>query len=181
MNLDAVVDDLIRWEGFVSWLYLDTREHVTVGIGMLLRDVEAAFALPFTASRGQQASHDEIRFDFERVAGMEPGLAARFYRAPCSVELPTSTMRALAVERLNTVYLPGLRALLLAFDSFPAGPQSALIDMSWNLGLGGLAKFGNLLHCCRDQDWEAAAVESHVYSSSAARNAWRATMFQGLS
>jgi len=178
------VDDLVRWEGAIPWLYLDTKGLVTVGIGFLVKTVEAALLLPFYDTFTSTGATDgAIRRDFERVAragqttGALPRRPAGYYREPNGLRLRDSEMRGLAATKLVTIYVPGIVALLPEFDTYPAPVKRALIDLSWNLGVAGLGKFGNLLACCKDRDWQGAALECSVRTSRPERNAWRAQMF----
>jgi GH24 family phage-related lysozyme (muramidase) len=44
---DAFYDFNAPMEGVVSWMYLDIKGFVTVGVGNLLPDADSAAALPF--------------------------------------------------------------------------------------------------------------------------------------
>ena len=45
------------------------------------------------------------------------------------------------------------------FDDLPIKAQLVLIDMTFNLGLGGLLKFENMLDAIECRDWEKASEE----------------------
>jgi len=180
-QLAELVDNLRRFEGASPWMYLDTASPpcVTVGIGVMLPDVGAAVALPFrNCVAGRGGTEDEIAGAFERVREMRGGQALSAYKLQPPIELDPEEVTALAVRRLNDVFIPGLQQQFHAFDALPWAAQQVLVDLAWNLGLNGLAKFRNLAAAVDRRDWERAAVESHVETSRPARNEWRAEMFR---
>jgi hypothetical protein len=190
-GLKLILTGLERFEGRVAYIYNDgaTPPNRTVGVGCLLPTPEAACRLPFrNLTAGRAATPAEITADFLRVRALPGGLPPSHYRARApapALELADDDITALGVRKLQTDFLPGLRALCPRFDDFPASAQSCLIDLAWNLGLGapasasraatGLHGFPLLLAACNRGDWLAAAKESHVASSRPARNNWRTT------
>jgi len=176
-DINQVIKDLERWEGAVPWMYLDTRGLVTVGIGCMLPTAESAVALAF-AWPDRPATPAEIISCFESVKAMAPGHMASFYiRAPASLNLPDGAIASLAQHRLSGEFLPGLSRLCHDFGNFPESAQRALIDMAWNLGLGGLVKFHNLLGDVNSGRWRAAAIESHRSTCREERNQWTKNLF----
>lgn len=178
----SLLPHLIREEGEVAWMYRDNAPegNVTVGIGCLIPGVRDAIALPFAnMTEERPATPDEIGEDFRRVMRLPPGLAAHAYRAtvPPALELPESAVDDLTIARINTVFLPGLRALLENFDAMPDAAQTCLADMAFNLGMSGLAKFPALLDSCRRGDFFGASSECHVKTSRESRNSWRRSQF----
>ena len=95
--------------------------------------------------------------------------------------LSDAAIDSLARKRLN-VLLASLCKLFPGFGGFPVGPQSALIDLGWNLGTGahpGLAGWPKLRHACNlvPPDWQGAAEESHCATSRRERNDYRRACF----
>ena len=192
-GLKLVLAGLERFEGRTAYIYNDNANppNRTVGVGCLLADPAAACKLPFrNVGEGSPATHDEIAADFLRVKAMPGGLPAQNYRAPAGtpiIELGQDDITALGIKKLETDFLPGLRDIFSGFDDFPNTIQSALIDMSWNLGIGrpastdrkasGLHGFPSLIAACNRGDWATAAKESHVEASRNIRNTWRASQF----
>src|SRR5580698_8274799 len=82
-----------EFEGCIPWMYRDTVGKITVGVGLMLPDAEAAAALPFQVG-GVAASLDAIRAEYERVKGLPEGKAAILYRKSSSPVLAESTMDA---------------------------------------------------------------------------------------
>ena len=102
------------------------------------------FARSSSASpRNRPAS---TRADYERVSDLV---------------LPPNLPRDLAAARLQREFLPGIRRLCPGFDGYPQPAQRALVDMAYNLGVGGLAKFPSMLQACERGDFAAAAGECH--------------------
>ncbi len=70
-SVDAFTADIGQWEGNVDYMYLDTRDNVTVGVGTLLQDAASAAALPFRhKDSGALASTDDITAEYDVIAGM---------------------------------------------------------------------------------------------------------------
>jgi GH24 family phage-related lysozyme (muramidase) len=183
-DTDVFVHDLERWEGAVSHIYLDTRGRPTVGIGFLLKDVEAAVKLPFVNSAGLFATKPDVWRDWSRVVatgqtvGETPRRPASFYAAPGALHLPDYSMRMLCRDMLRREFSPRLVELLPNIWSYPTPAQRALVDLVWNLGAAGLGRFGNLLAACKARDWNTCILECAVKTSRAERNQWRAAMFE---
>lgn len=176
-ELHEAVTDLARWEGFTTWLYLDTRGLVTVGIGNLLRDVQACRALPWQVD-GRQAATAEVDAAWTAVRAQQPARAASSYASATRIRLTQGEVLALAERRLTGEFLPGLRRLYPGWDTFPAPAQRALLDMAWNLGLGGLAKFRHLAGAVSARDWAAAARSCGRITSRPERNEFTRQLFR---
>jgi GH24 family phage-related lysozyme (muramidase) len=175
---DDLVADLLRWEGRTSHMYVDTRGYVTTGIGNMIPSAEAAKKLPWIdAKTGKPATPEQIEAAFTAVAGMPKGMKAGNYASATTLRLPDSTVRQLASDRLKNEFLPALRRMFPDFDSFPESAQKALVDMVYNLGAGGLAKFKNLRAACEAGDWARAATECSRSTSRPERNEWTRQMF----
>jgi len=181
--------ELTRWEGEHRCMYVDTRGHVTTGIGHLLKNAEQALKLPWVhAGTGRPATQAEVKAAFQRLcqawsdekqanpAGKGPSL--RRCRELSDLVLPEGLPRKLATERLNTEFLTHLRRVFPGFDGYPMPAQHALVDMAYNLGVGKLRdKFPTLLKACRDGDFEKAADECERSSSRKERNEATQTLF----
>lgn len=165
-------------------MYVDTRGHVTTGIGHLLETAGDASKLPWQHSvTGQRATPTEIKSAFERLSQVAAdhtrehpdakGLPLKTAAQVSDLVLPEGYATKLAAARVNGEFLEGLRDLFPAFDSFPMPAQRALVDMAYTLGVGGLEhKFPKLVAACRqpNPDFATAAAESHRSSSRESRN-----------
>jgi GH24 family phage-related lysozyme (muramidase) len=169
----------IEWfEGSIPWMYLDTRGKVTVGVGLLLPDAEAAQRLPFLIGT-QAATAAEIAAEFARVDAMPMGRPAMFYRQAGSPELPKAEIDSL----LRSVLLgfeTEVRAALSGYDALPGNVKLALLDMAYNLGPQGLIKgYPRLMQAVEAGNWAQAAANCFRHGPGAARNQWTQQMFLG--
>jgi GH24 family phage-related lysozyme (muramidase) len=170
-NATAFAADLARWEGNTRHMYVDTRGHVTTGIGHQLRDANAATALPWLhRATGAPATPAEIRAAFTRVAAQPAGQHASRYERASDLVLPSNVARDMAAARLQHELLPGIRRLCPGFDRYPHPAQRALVDMAYNLGVAGLGRFSNMLDACERGDFAAAAGESNRRTCRDERN-----------
>ncbi len=168
-----------RQEGRLTWMYLDTRRNVTVGIGHLLSTAADAEALPFVEGKtGRPATPGSIGAAFEAVEAAQQ-LAARGatgFERVSDLRLPDTAVLALFEDDFGRI-VGRTRVLFEAvgggLDSYPKPAQLAVVDMAFNLGPDGLydkyPKFRNDGLALRD--FAAAAGESHRNGISATRNA----------
>jgi GH24 family phage-related lysozyme (muramidase) len=194
IDYDKLYKDIQRWEGVVRHMYLDTHKPplVTVGTGNMLPDAAAAQALPFiNAETGKDATPQEIANAFTQVAAMKGSMKAKKYKLKPSIEITEDYAKEMALSRLKSEFIPGIRQFFTGFDTYPAPAQRALIDMAYNIGVGrdakvvkgkkqkasGLHAFSHLKAAAESNDWAAAAAACHS-SSSVKRNAWRVQLFQ---
>ncbi len=64
----------------------------------------------------------------------------------------------LLTEDINEA-ISNLRRVFLDFDSFTEQRQCALIDMMFNLGMGGFMAFARMIAAIGDGEWDLAAEE----------------------
>jgi GH24 family phage-related lysozyme (muramidase) len=167
---------LKEFEGCVSWMYRDTVGKVTVGVGLMLPDTEAAEALPFVLGT-RAASRKEIATEYARVDGMALGHASAFYKIPTSLELTQQTINAKLKSMLEG-FEAELRIQFPRYDALPDGAKMALLDMIYNLGAEGLFKgFPHLVAAVKAEAWAQAAQHCIRRGPSAARNAWTQQQF----
>ena len=168
---EQALAQLIKFEGCVPWMYLDTVGKVTVGVGLMLPDAAAAQVLPFRSGL-RMASPEQIAFEFHRVAKMPEGKLPRVYRVKSSLELDesaiTGQLRVVLIE-----FEEKLREALKGYDAFPDGVKQALLDMAYNLGPAGLLKeYPHFLSAIEAGNWAKAADGCVRRGPSPARNAW---------
>jgi len=198
LDLNRILDEvLIPHEGLLTNGYRDTAKNkdgtpkglFTCGVGHMVPTADACALLPWLRADGSQATPDEARACYRAVMSMAPGLRASAYAPASPLRLTVDWCRADAIGRLQVEFLPGLRRLFPGFDGYPPSPQVALVDEIYNMGEGGpprpghpdgngLFMFDDLRAACEAGNWEVAASESHVRTSSDERNAWRARMFK---
>jgi GH24 family phage-related lysozyme (muramidase) len=181
-DMDEYIDILRRWEGCVPWMYLDTRGYVTVGIGCMLPFVDAALRLQFrNVNAIRAATIDEVRIRYEQVKSLVAGRSASLYWMDHPrIELPVDACERIAIERLEREFLPELRRLFAGipnvtrnWDTLPLCSRVVLVDIAWNVGTAGIAKFHRLIAHVLDGDWHAASEEVATVHGRVERNEWR--------
>ena len=195
LDYGRIYQNIVRWEGVVRHMYLDTHKPplVTVGAGNMLPDVGAAQTLPFiNAATNRPATKAEIAHAFHAVAAMPGGHGPKRYELSPSIDLPEEKVRELAITRLRTEFIPQIKKLYPGFDDFPVPAREALIDIAYNAGVGspvrvvhgktheatGLYSFRRLKTAIEAGDWMAAARASHRSSSRPERNEWTRKLFE---
>lgn len=172
------VRELIKFEGYVQHIYLDTKGLPTVGVGNLIKTIQDAFKVPFSVKEDfNAASQDEIRRDYDKVCRIKPGLKASRYGLVCRCYVTEANIEALCVKRLKDEFLPGLYGIFPDFDEFPNPAREALIDLAYNLGVGGLRKFRQLRKSIKEGDWERASRCCKRKTSTDRRNKWTKNKF----
>jgi GH24 family phage-related lysozyme (muramidase) len=168
---EQALAQLVKFEGCVPWMYLDTVGKVTVGVGLMLPDAAAAQALPFQFN-GQPSTPDQIAAEFHRVATLPKAKLPNFYRGPTALELPLPTI----TDKLRIVltgFEQKLRESVKGYDAFPDGVKQALLDMAYNLGPAGLLKeYPHFLSAIEAGNWTQAAAGCTRRGPSPARNEW---------
>ena len=168
---EQALAQLVKFEGCVPWMYLDTVGKVTVGVGLMLPDPVSAQALPFQ-SGGQPATPDQIATEFHRVSTLPKSKLPNFYRASTSLELPPQTITD-QLRIVLTGFEQKLREALKGYDAFPDGVKQALLDMAYNLGPAGLLKeYPHFLAAIESGNWTAAAAGCTRRGPAPARNEW---------
>jgi len=164
-------------------MYLDTKGHVTTGIGHLLKDARAAVELPWChRATGQRATPAEVNAAFDRLRGMwteyrsehpngkNPNRAG-YYEKRSDLLLPEGYATKLATNRLQNEFLPELQRRFPGLDRCPLPAQRALVDMAYNLGVSNLIeKFPNFVTAFRNGEFAKAAGECRRSSSRQERN-----------
>jgi GH24 family phage-related lysozyme (muramidase) len=185
----AFVGDIRGWEGEHPFMYVDTRGHVTTGIGHLLENAEAALKLPWhDRATGQPATPAQVRSAFDRMREIwsaykashpkGKGIAATNFADKSDLALPRGVPTKLATDRLREEFLPKLQRLFPGWGGYPMPAQRALVDMAYNLGVGKLEdKFPRLLEACWRGDFATAAKECDRSSSRQERNEATRSLF----
>lgn len=164
--MDALLAKIIEHEGSIPHLYCDHLGNVTCGVGFLVR--RSADLLRFSWSSQRDAYEDYLRVRAAYAPGENH--TARWYRKHCQatlldVETPLRDLVWSFKLQLQTRGLP--------LDTFPLPVQHAVLDMAYNLGVGGLlGKFPKFVAHLKAGDYKAAARECKRPQVSATRNAW---------
>jgi GH24 family phage-related lysozyme (muramidase) len=176
--IDGLMHVLPGFEGEVQYMYLDGVGKVTVGIGHMIPDVASAQSIPFVSrASGAAASAEEIETDFEAVAAAIKGQLPPAYQGVTSLSLPEGWANQDASQRLLNEFLPPLKTQYPDYDGYPQPAQEALLDMIYNLGAGGLAKYKQLKAAVVAGNWQEASAQSHRNGIQQSRNDWTAQQF----
>jgi GH24 family phage-related lysozyme (muramidase) len=163
-----------KFEAKVPWMYLDTRGFVTVGVGCMLPDADSAARLMFQLPDGP-ASHDQIVAEFNRVHAMARAMGTNYYKG--TMWLPDAVIDSELIKRVM-ICDTGLRQRMSDFEDLPYLWKMALLDMAFNLGLGGLfGGYPRFLAAVRARNGQAAAAQCHRNGPSLPRNSWTRTCF----
>ena len=160
-------------------MYLDTADNVTVGVGQLLPNVEAAQKLAFVLRASanppvvaRPATGDEIRADFENVSQQPGGRAATFYKQFTSLDLPDSAIDAVLEAKVEEI-TKQLSVAFPDFNSYPTEACAAILDMGYNLGVEKLTTaFPSFSRAVQARDWATAARECERRGPGRDRNNW---------
>lgn len=134
-----LVDQLIRDEGLRLRPYLDTEGRVTIGVGRCL-DTNPLDAEETELICGVCLPHDAA-VEWIETHGITRGQAVELLRGD--------------IIRTRTALLHELPWLA---DLDPVR-RDALVNMAYNLGVGGLLRFRRMLDALRRRDWDGAARE----------------------
>jgi GH24 family phage-related lysozyme (muramidase) len=167
------------FEGDVPFMYRDTEGWVTVGVGQMIPDVNAARKYPFVTALGAKAATDDIETDYARVKAIPAGLPAEKYRSQSSLLLAEEYIEPLLLKKLKECDV-ALRRHYLRYDTYPDPVKLALLDMVYNLGAARLfGQFPTFEKAVNAQDWKTAAEQCHRKhkGSTDNRNAWTRHQF----
>jgi GH24 family phage-related lysozyme (muramidase) len=175
MDTALVIPRVETFEGRVPYMYRCTGGKVTIGIGHAIEAPADALKLSWSIE-GRPAAAAEIQADYTKVAAAQKGLPARSYAPLTQCRLADPDIDGLiaadvaAFEKLLAAALPN-------WNTYPAPAQAALFDMAFNLGLGGLMKFHQLLAAVDGGQWSVAAAQCHRQGIAEIRNQQTAALF----
>jgi GH24 family phage-related lysozyme (muramidase) len=157
------VADIQKHEGFVPWLYADSRGCVTIGFGNLVCSPEAAEQLPMEHDDGVPAASAEKNAAFIAVQdAFRAGLLAAAYASKTTIRMDRSTADAMLARRLDGEFLPAIEQVFHDVESWPLPARRAVVDMVYSLGISGLVRgYPKFVDACHAKDWLAAAAECH--------------------
>lgn len=189
----SVVDNIKKNEGSTPHMYLDTKGNVTVGVGKMIPDADAAKSLQFRIDdqeNGRYATSSEIENAFDKVksdlSGQNEG--ANYFNPSKNDKFDKLYIDIDAQDNLFHEDLDRskqeLEKKFSEFDAFPKSAKAALLDMQFNMGdtkfqtetYNDATKtfkpaWPKLFDAVDRQDWKAAGDESHRKDVSEDRNA----------
>jgi GH24 family phage-related lysozyme (muramidase) len=153
-----------QFEGRVSWMYLDVKGLVTIGVGNLIDPLSAAIELPFIhRADGSPATRDEIGAEWTALKN-NTKLAHEGYLAckqVTSLGLTDDAIDDLVRRRLeqNEGFL---KKTFADWDTWPADAQLGVLSMAWAMGAGFPAQYPSFSAGCKKGDWNVAAAQCHI-------------------
>lgn len=175
-----------QFEGKVSYMYLDIKGLVSIGIGNLIDPLsDELLGLGFVhKSDGTAATQDEIRNDWNAVKGRQDLSHTRYtaFDSLTQLSLPDEAIYGLCNQKL-ALFVNWMKAHIAEFsdfDSWPADAQLALIGMAWGMGPGFASNgaWPNFRAACKSKDFVTAAKECLIPEANAGRNAAHKLMFE---
>lgn len=163
-------------EGATNYLYQDSVGKVTIGVGNLIENEDAAAELYLFTENGLPASDKQKREAYQRVWNA-PGVRydgfarkAKTYQNYTDIRISSEEIDKLLSKKILQFYR-GIKIIFPCFDSFPSPAKLALMDMAFNLGLTGLnLRWPKLKNAVRKKIWSKAAIESNRPQLSILRN-----------
>jgi len=156
LTWSQIKEDIREHEGVVLHMYLDSVNKVTVGVGNLLPNLEAAQALPF-------------------VQRKSPATKASEYT---TLILPEDFCWSLMKKRVDNEFLPALKRKYTDWNSFPIPAKRALLDMIYNLGSRGLSNYKVMNSHVAKLEWDKVANNCNRPDLKAHRNNWTRERFK---
>ena len=157
---ESAIERTKAYEGWAEHFYLDSVGCVTVGYGRMLPNAASAATLTLRKN-GVAASPDELRNEWAVIKAQEPNHLAAYYRPFTTLTLDEAVGRQYLVEELRQS--AGYVATAFpALETFPPGPQDALLDMMFNMGPTRFSKtsWPNLFAAVANRNWAGAAAQS---------------------
>lgn len=176
--LDAAASQLRLFEATISWMYLDSRGNVTVGVGFMLPNAAAALKFNFVSPIGKPSTDEEITADFLRVKHLSVGRIARYYYSSSAPALPLTDI-TMILDAAVGLCDAELAKTFDKYASFRDAAKLALIDMDYNLGHEKLVN-AFAPHFCpavARMDWATAAAHCHRIGPDEIRNEWTRQQF----
>lgn len=166
-------------EGCVSYMYLDTAGHVTVGVGHMIGCCANAAELKFVLREtGMTATATQIANDFNRVTQQQKAQLFTRYKQFTLLDMPADAIEALLDADIAEKEA-AVRRRFRDYDTYPPEAKTALLDMAFNLGVEGLAsKFPRLKAAAEAGNWKTCAAECERNGIQAGRNLWTKQQFE---
>lgn len=177
LGWDQIKADMLLHEALIPHLYLDSVDKVTVGVGNMLPTLDAATALAFVlrSDTSRAATNEQIKTDWDGVnAQAGKNMRAAAFSRFTLLHLPDDISWSLLRKRIDNEFLPGLKTIFDTWDNIPTPAKRALLDMAYNLGVGGLKKFKTMIEHVKKDQWDKAAAECRRSGIPDDRNQWTA-------
>jgi GH24 family phage-related lysozyme (muramidase) len=174
-------------EGDIPYMYLDSKNFVTVGIGTYLSTADDAKKLTFYNRKTYVKSTDQdIQTAYDAVAAAVPdkkkfphGKVASSYESVTEIGMTPTDIGERWLADVKT-FQQQLPTYFKGFATYPADARQALTDIAYQYGASGASKAdGSKVKTAAEKgDWSAAADCTDDLEGSDDRNAARKTLFQ---
>lgn len=175
---DTAIARIEGFEGVIGHFYLDTKGKVTIGVGLMVPNADAAVPLVLTFD-GRAATEAQKRACWTTISQAEAGQAASRYATLAKCRLSAAEARSLLKTRLAQDVVD-LKRKFPDLDTYPWAAQDALLDMMYNLGPTQFtrANWPSFFRAVTDKDWRKAGTESNRPDVQSARNAAIKALFE---
>ena len=163
------VEFIIRHEGSVPHLYKDTRGNVTCGVGFLVPDVRTLQTFDW------QPSDAAALRDWYKILPLPGAHRVSFYARHCEAVITEDEIARVLTDKL-AAFTERLQEDW-DLDKHPPTVQVALLDMAYNLGVGGLGRYLKLGAALDKRDYAEAATECSRRGVPERRNQETAELF----
>ncbi len=153
-------------EGFATYMYKDTAQNVTVGIGLLLRDANEAKKLPFVikgTNKPAHPKHIENAFNKVKNSAISGQAGAVAFEPLTNIEISAAEATTRALLAMDDFLRQlGASSFYPDFASYPTPAQMGLLDMAYTLGPTGTRDtFKRFTAAVHRRNWKLAAKESN--------------------
>jgi GH24 family phage-related lysozyme (muramidase) len=192
---------MIEVEGKYSYMYLDGKGNVTVGIGHLVPDESAAKTLAFQYRRDQLDGDKNVTNKKDEKAGSaakaaEYNLVKKKFvknpdknkgeKTPSAIDFATLTELILSDKEIDKLFqgdfnsaLTEIKKKFTNFDKLPESAQLGLLDMEFNMGINfSKAKWPKLFKAVEEKNWATVKTECNRPEVQDSRNSWTKARFQ---
>jgi GH24 family phage-related lysozyme (muramidase) len=164
-----------RIEAFVPYMYKDSENFVTVGIGHLLRDANMAKVVPFVERGTNKTAHENHRINaFNKVKNspISGQAGASAFEPLTNIVISEADAISLAESDMDEfIRILRSRMNFPEFDTYPETAKMGLLDMAYTSGVEGIKNiFPNFTLGVRHRDWNFAADQSNRPQISSQRN-----------
>lgn len=159
-------------EGTVTHCYLDSDSLLTFGCGFRppLNNYPWRPNLQYAIADAAAVQEAGKSVDVAKTP-------ADYYRPFCKAILAPADCQIVLAQKLGALSRQ-LQTRGWPITLWPPAAQVAVLDMAYNLGLGGLDKYPKLKAACLIQDWQTAAAECLRHGVGDARNADTRRLFE---
>ncbi|MFQ5783609.1 MAG: hypothetical protein ACE5H8_02145 [Alphaproteobacteria bacterium] len=151
------------FENNISYMYLDSKGKVTVGLGHLLRDAEEAKRLPFF-ERGTTNRADPAHIENAYLKVLSSGLTGSkhtVFKELTHIDLDLGAIETLFDDDVNQ-FLPLLTNKFPDYETYPASVQLGMLDLAYNMGTEGFfSGFPVFREALKFRNWIKVAEQSH--------------------